>query len=306
MSNHKGKLAVLGGDLRQIALAARLAGKGYITNLWGFGKTFPEQKNDGIILRENWQDAIEGTDAVILPLPVSSDGVRLSCPLSADGMGLRLTVLFDQIGGNIPVYGGKCSPMVKNAAESRGVRLTDYFSSEELQIRNAVPTAEGAIAIAMNELSVTLDGCRAAVIGYGRVGHVLADKLKLLGADVTVAARNLSDLAWAKNHGQKTLRIQYRDGVSSLSQLTSGYDVIFNTVPYWLFDSELAGQISPGTLFIDLASAPGGIDVRAAKEHGVHVIWALSLPGKCAPYTAGEILADTLLSLFESEGEGRT
>ena len=298
---HKKKLAVLGGDRRQIALAGRLAEHGYAVDTWGIGEEYYNDHKEGVTVRSGWQEAVDGAGAVILPLPVSSDGVRLHTPMK-EGNGLRLTVLFDRIGGSVPVFGGRCSPMVKSAAESREVRLWDYFDSEELQIRNAVPTAEGAIAIAMNELPVTIDDCRVAVVGYGRVGHVLADKLKLLGANVTVAARRKSDLAVAKNHGLTPLRINYRDGVSSLSRLTTGYDVIFNTVPYWLFDAGLAGQIDSRTLFIDLASAPGGIDVRSAKEHGVHVIWALSLPGKCAPVTAGQIIADTLLSEYISEG----
>ena len=301
MNDHKIKLAVLGGDRGQIALAGRLSECGYAVDLWGIGEEYFKESGKEVTLRSGWQEAVDGASAVILPLPVSSDGVRLHSPMK-EGNGLRLTVLFDRIGGSVPVFGGRCSPMVKSAAESRGVKLGDYFDSEELQIRNAVPTAEGAIAIAMNELPVTVDSCRAAVVGYGRVGHVLADKLKLLGADVTVAARRKSDLAVAKNHGLVPLRITYRDGVSSLSGLTDGYDVIFNTVPYWLFDSGLAGRINRRTLFVDLASAPGGIDVRAAKEHGVHVIWALSLPGKCAPDTAGQIIADTLLSEYLPEG----
>ena len=56
------------------------------------------------------------------------------------------------------------------------------------------------------------------------------------------------------------------------------------------------------TVMIDLASAPGGIDIHAAKEHGLKVIWALSLPGKHSPYTAGKIIAQTIIQILKEEG----
>ena len=42
----------------------------------------------------------------------------------------------------------------------------------------------------------------------------------------------------------------------------------------------------------------GGVDFDAAKEAGVKVIWALSLPGKTAPITAGKIIKDTILNIL--------
>ena len=42
----------------------------------------------------------------------------------------------------------------------------------------------------------------------------------------------------------------------------------------------------------------GGVDFEAAKEAGVKVIWALSLPGKTAPITAGKIIKDTILNIL--------
>ena len=46
-----------------------------------------------------------------------------------------------------------------------------------------MPTAEGAIQLAMEELPITLHGARVLVIGYGRLGRVLADRLAGLKAE---------------------------------------------------------------------------------------------------------------------------
>jgi dipicolinate synthase subunit A len=55
------------------------------------------------------------------------------------------------------------------------------------------------------------------------------------------------------------------------------------------------------TLLIDLASAPGGVDIVAAKKHGLAVTHALSLPSKTAPASAGEIIAESILNIIEEE-----
>ncbi len=295
------KLAILGGDLRQLALARRISSIGFETAVWGLGSCDGEI---GDAVRScSWEDAVRSANAVILPLPASYDGVRINCPMNdTDTVSPKMTVLLDTLEKGTLITGGKFTPKFKAAAEVGGFRIVDFFESEELQIKNAVPTAEGAIAIAMSELPRTVDGAKVAVIGYGRVGRVLAERLGALGANVTVAARKSRDIAWAQNSRFDTAKISVCDGVSSLETLTRGYDVIFNTVPHWLLDAAILGKMQKSTLIIDLASAPGGVDSRAAGDCGIRVIWALSLPGKCSPFTAGEIICDSIIEILRSEG----
>jgi len=50
---------------------------------------------------------------------------------------------------------------------------------------------------------------------------------------------------------------------------------------------------------IDLASAPGGIDLGAAQELGLQCVWGTALPGKHTPESAGIILAQTVDAFLE-------
>ena len=86
-----------------------------------------------------------------------------------------------------------------------------------------------------------------------------------------------------------------------MKALSEGYDVIFNTVPAWVIDESVVKELSPSTLIIDLASAPGGIDRDLAQKCGIKVIWALSLPGKTSPVTAGKIIAQTVSDILNTE-----
>ena len=122
-----------------------------------------------------------------------------------------------------------------------------------------MPTAEGAIQLAMEELPITLSGARCLITGYGRVGQALARLLVALGANVTVAARKFSDLARAQTLGCETLEIQHLENAGD-------FDVIFNTVPVLLFSRDILQRMDRSTLLIDLASNHGG-GRAAAQNH---------------------------------------
>ena len=49
----------------------------------------------------------------------------------------------------------------------------------------------------------------------------------------------------------------------------------------------------------------GGVDFDEARRLGIKVIWALSLPGKVAADTAGDIICSTILNIIdEMEASG--
>ena len=292
------KLALLGGDRRLAALAGYFSKNGVEVACFGIsGEYLPGGAN----VVSNLKDAFDGASAVILPLPISGDGVHLSCPLMKKGNVPEIREIF-KLSSDVPMYGGRLSPQIRKLAEEFHVTITDYFDLEELKIRNSVLASEGALSIAMNRLDVSVFGSKSAVIGYGRLGKTLAPMLKSLGSRVTVAARKSTDLAWAAAYGFETLKIGYSEEKrSTLTALCRGYDVIFNTAPHWLFNEDVLRFFSSKTIIVDLASAPGGVDPEAAQKHGIEVIPALSLPGKYAPVSAGELIGEYLFEILTKE-----
>ena len=159
-----------------------------------------------------------------------------------------------------------------------------------------MPTAEGAIQLAMEELPVTIHGARVLVLGFGRLGKLLAHRLNALGARVSVAARKWADLAWAEAYGYGAEQIERLDGY------LCGYDLVVNTVPVRVLREAELADLKPGCLVIDLASKPGGVDFDAAARLGVKAFWALSLPGKVAPVTAGKSIKTTIYNILTELG----
>lgn len=288
---HQTQLWVIGGDTRQRLLADLLARDGHRVFTYALGRG----EGEGRALPMEELTLLGRARWVVLPVPVCREEGVLFAPLAEEPVRLE-TVLEAMRPGQL-VLGGQLSEGLIQALRARGVRWRDYMAREELAVANAVPTAEGALQLAMETLPITLHGCRALVLGYGRVGRALARRLSALGAQVTVAARRSEQLSWARAEGCVPLPL--RGELGALGE----YDVLFNTVPARLLGREALAGLKPGCPVIELASAPGGVDGEAAEELGVQVLLAGGLPGRVAPLTAALALRQTLSHIMEEVPE---
>lgn len=279
---------VVGGDLRQVYTAAALA-KDHRVYAAGFDNnvSLPEK----VISVGCSLQLPEKADVIILPLPASQNGVFVNTPYCKNN--ISLTALSSVLNDGGMILGGKLDPSTIKIFQKNSIEAIDYFDREELSVLNAVPTAEGAIQIAMEEMATTIFGQKVLVTGYGRISKVLVKLLCGMGADVTVTARKYSDLAWAEISGCKGLH------TSQLEDNISRFALIFNTVPAVILNENILKNIDPSALIIDLASKPGGVDFDIAAGLGLKVVWALSLPGKVAPVSSGEIIASTVLNILK-------
>ncbi len=283
-------ISIIGGDLRQAILADMLSKSGFDTMIFGFDKSTDTYK----LKTADSLEQAANCNAIILPLPVSYDNSCVNAPFASTE--IKLKEIFKHIAQNSVLLGGKISEYIQGELDSRAITYRDYFEREELTVQNAVPTAEGAVELALSEMPITLHGCNALVLGYGRIGRVLSKMLSGFNANIGVCARRYETLAWIHTMGYTALPI------CTLSENIGKYDVIFNTVPSVLLDKQVLRNVNAKALIIDLASKPGGVDFDTAQQLGLHVIWALSLPGKVAPVTSGKIIKDTITNIFTEMG----
>ncbi len=325
MTDKLKKIAVIGGDMRSVIAAGMLKKCGYSISLFGFPvkkevfanaavdpeccQSFISQNPEyteylklyGLNTEPDLQTALTDAYAVLLGLPATSDGRNVSMPFS------ELEVKFDSLirllhKNDVPyLIGGKIPETWISKANELNIKLFDYFAAGEFAVLNSVSTSEGAIEIAMRELPVTVWGSNCLVTGFGKIGKSLSRRLMSLGANVTVSARKKTDIALARTENLAAVN------TGELKELFSGGyspDVIFNTVPYEIFNKDtLASFSGEKPLLIDLASKPGGIDVASAGLLGFRVIWALGLPGKVAPVSAGKIIADIVGEHLLKDGD---
>lgn len=278
---------MLGGDLRELELAKTLLDYDVDLRLVGF-PSYPELKK-----AERYSNAVEavsGARFIIAPMSNTDlDGNIVSRLDNHDP--IDLTKIIPLLSSNVTLLIGVAKPIITKLANQHQLKVVETSEIDEIAILNSIPTAEGAIQLAMEKLPITLHNSSCLVVGFGRCGITLARALAALGARVSVASRSESQLARAIEMGLTPLLLE---------QLSSrqDFDVIFNTIPVMVLPKTYLIKLNSETLIIDLAAAPGGVDFLAAAELGIEAILALSLPGKFAPKTAGKILSDCIPRLL--------
>lgn len=285
------KISVIGGDLRIVKLVQMLSEDGYDINIFALEKAESLSKLEKVKQCDTLKETLVEADIIVGPIPLSSNKKDINTPFSEEEISLE--ELINNIDENKLFIAGSISEETIILAESKKIKVIDLLKREELAVLNTISTAEGAIQIAMEETYKTIHGSKVLVVGFGRIGKILAKMLQGIGAKVYCEARKNSDIAWIKAYGYNSVHL------SELSSKIEEFDIIINTVPALVIDSEKVDKIKEDCVIIDLASNPGGVDKDAVKKRGLKLIWALSLPGKVAPITSAEFIKETIYNILK-------
>lgn len=281
-------IGVVGGDLRIIKLVEMLIEDGYKVFTYALENSEELLNIEGVEMCPTIDEAVKHSKVVIGPIPLSSDRKNISTPFGRNKLSIEdfLVALKGKylIAGNIGI---------KEELDSNNIQFTDLLKREEFTVLNTIATAEGTIQIAMEETQRTVHGTKVLVMGFGRIGKVLAKMLDGIGADVSCEARKNEDISWIKAYGYKPIHL------NNLNEHLGEFEIIINTIPFQILDEERLSLLKKDVVIIDLASNPGGVDRKVAREKNLKVIWALSLPGKVAPLTSAEFIKETLYHVLK-------
>lgn len=282
-------ISVIGGDLRSVKLIELLSKEKKVYT-YGFDTADDIMENSNIEFCKDYKDAIKKSNVIIAPIPFSGDKKNLLMTFCEQP--LLISDFMNCIDDKV-VIGGNFTEDIRKKFEEKNVKYIDVIKREEFSVLNAISTAEGTIEIILRETQRTLHGSKVLVMGFGRVGKVLSDKLAGMGAKVYCEARKNEDIAWIKAYGYNPIELK------DLDNYIGEFEIIVNTIPYEVLNKEKLNLVRSDVLLIDLASNPGGIDRNVAKEKKLKFIWALSLPGKVAPVTSAEFIKETLDNALE-------
>lgn len=262
-SHHPVTIAVLGADERQQQLAEELKHRFHPAAI--LYEALPGQ-------------LLKPVDYIVLPIR----GIEVSDSQQ----------WLSRLDKNTKILAGKLDPEFVAQCQHEQIELLYYTDRNDFKIANAVPTAEGAMKLYIDISKQTIAGMRMLVLGFGHCGKALAIRLKAMGADVTVFARSADDRIFGKSLG-----LDMRD-YKQLPKLVRQRTCIFNTIPYRILDEKILTFMPKSSIIIDLASLPGGTDFALCEKLQLTSVHALSLPGRFFPKTAGQILADTIVSMI--------
>lgn len=181
-----------------------------------------------------------------------------------------------------PVFAGNVS----------ACNVYDYTKLEAFALENAYLTAEGALALAVNESKRSLVNSKILILGYGRIAKALCSYLKAFSKEITICARNENQLLSASLNGFNTINFDEL-------KIRNDYDFVFNTVAHPVINEFELRALKKDCLVIDLASFPGGVDKMFARALNINLIEARGLPARFSPETAGEVVAKAVISMIK-------
>lgn len=286
-------ISIIGGDLRIVRLAEMYsleADKNINVFIYGLEKYFKENakkstnnnESEKIKMCSTLKEATAISEIIISGMPFSKDNIFVNTPFSDEK--IEIKELAKLLEGKTFIAGG----IPEILRENDKIKIIDLLENEALTILNAIPTVEGAIKIAIEEREETIHESTVLVCGYGRIGKLLCDRFRDLGANVYCAARKDTDLAWIRE--KRCIPLRYDE----LYKYAKEFDIVINTVPTKILNKEELDSFRKDITIIDLASKPGGVDEEYAKEIGVKVIIALGIPGKEQPKTAARYMKDAI------------
>lgn len=270
-------ISIVGGDLRIIRLAEMYAQEGKNVYIYGLEKYFLESNLPNIELCQSLKEAVRNSDIVISGMPFSKDGENVNAPFSSSQ--IKIKDLKNELNNKTFIAGG-----IPKDFYDEEIRNVDLLQIDELTILNAIPTVEGAIKIAIEAREETIHESNVLICGFGRIGKILCNRFKALGANVYCAARKDTDLAWIREKRYFPLRYV------ELCDYAPKFNIVINTVPTIIIKEKELDCLNKDVLIIDVASAPGGIDKEYAEKKKIKVITALGIPGKEMPKTAASYI----------------
>lgn len=288
--SHNHVLLIIGGDYRQLEVIRILAPKLSKIYLIGFEDASIPYKD---VIKVTGQTApLHEVDSILLPIPGIQDNGIADSTFSKEKM-ILTKELINKTKPNSTIYSGIITPFLKQLATETNRQLVALFARNDVAILNSIPTAEGALMLAIKHTDITIHNANVLVLGFGRIGKTIARLFSAVGAKVTVLVNKKEDEARAMEMGFHPLL------EASLESAIPSQHIVINTIPALILTATLIKKMSSDALIIDLASKPGGTDFTAAKKHNIQTLWPLGLPAKVAPRTAGTIIGKTLLELLK-------
>ncbi len=269
--------AIIGGDKRQQYLHQILLEHGYSVICYGITPCFATTAS-------SLKEACHCSKTIIAPIPFSRNKKTLTqlpgeSPVFINALLTLLSPDYTMIAGMIPpIFSAHC-------------HCIDLMKQASFVTANSIVTAEVATATAILHMPDKLYGCPCLVTGYGHCAKALAHCLSQLHANVSITARSPSALYEAEQDGFCAINL------SKLTPYLASFSIIFNTIPAPIFCKERIMECQPCTLYLELASSPGGLACLPLAKEQLYLLPCQELPGRSSPLPCAKAIFEQISNL---------
>ena len=288
-------IAIIGGDRRTACMAPVFLNKGYRVICYhiqesGIKDSYIQDSCSTqnfnipqIQYAHSLKEALENAQIIVGGIPFTKNDC-LYC--ESNSIQIKLCEFQRCLRKRQKVFGGVIPEDFRRICDEREISCFDYMKDEPLTLFNAISTAEGAILEALIHKDTNIHQSNTLVLGYGRCGKILADKLKGMSAYVTIASNDDKELSLASALGFNTLY------TSQLNSKIYHFEYIFNTIPFCILNKACLENVPKNSLIIDIASNRIGADYDAASQLNTNIIYCPGLPGKHSSQSCAEKLVE--------------
>lgn len=288
--NYSYNYAVIGGDMRQRYIVKELAEHGNQVCHYALCPPVEKESISTVTTASSLSEACHAS-CIICPIPLCKNGILLN--QSAFDEPIPIDSIFANLKSGQSFFAGCIPEDFQSKSAKMGVKVYDLMQNLSLSYFNSIATAEGAICEAIARSPLNLRHSHCAILGYGTCGCTTCQYLKGMLCHTYVVTNNEKELAQAALIADKT------GTLSDFAMCIENFDFIFNTIPASVITADLLAKMKCFATIIDIASAPGGVDYRVAKELGINAILCPGLPGKYAPYSSAKAITETIESILK-------
>ena len=249
--------------------------------------------------------SIKEAETIICPIPFTRDNIKIN----NSNMSIEELI-------NIPdiefkkIYTGALNSFAKEKLNEKNIKVIDIMEDEAYAIKNAIATAEGAIKKVIDSTPFTINKSNVLILGYGRIGKILARFLSSFGARIYVEARSKKDIALIKSMGYNEVELERLEDYLPIANIAINTynevelerledylpiaNIAINTIPSMILDKNKVDLLDSNSYVLDLASSPGGVDFEALKTREINTCWYLGVPSKDSPLTAAKYIKETI------------
>lgn len=167
-------IAVIGGDARYLELIRQLqAIENIELVLVGYDKL--EQGFTGLNQKDFNELDVENIDIIILPITGADEEGKVETVFSDQDIYITKDWL-DRLKESAVIFTGITTNHLSELVDNSDKTLIPLLDRDDVAIYNSIPTAEGAIMMAIENTDYTIHSSKVIVAGFGRVGNTVANK----------------------------------------------------------------------------------------------------------------------------------
>ncbi len=169
------QIAVIGGDARQLEVIQRTFGADATISFVGFDSL--QNEFSGAVKKPFTPELLANVDAVILPVVGTDDDGKVQTIFSSEQHCAAGRAFACHAETSEDIYRNGTG-YLKRLSRRTGTQIVELLELDDVAIYNSIPTAEGAVMMAIQNTDITIHGANCMVLGLGRTGMTLARTLQ--------------------------------------------------------------------------------------------------------------------------------